>query len=134
MFCSFMFKRFINKNILLFILNIIFSRYLGVSGIALATSISTIFISILLFYNLRRYDIHLDRTNLTILLKVLLASTFMIIIIYISKKYLSSFGTLSIFIYILNAIISYILAILLLDVNEIKDLFKLFLKVFKLKR
>ena len=120
--------------ILNIILNIILSRYLGVSGIALATSISTIFISILLFYNLRRYDIHLDRTNLTILLKVLLASTFMIIIIYISKKYLSSFGTLSIYIYILNAVISYILAILLLDVNEIKDLFKLFLQVFKLKR
>ena len=116
------------------ILNITLSKYLGVSGIALATSISTIFISLLLFYNLRRYDIYLEKSNLIILFKVLLASAFMIVIIHLSKKYLSSYGNLSIFIYILNASISYILAVLLLRVNEVKDLFKLFLKVFKLKR
>ena len=58
----------------------------------------------------------------------------MIVVIYLSKKYLSSFGNLSIFIYMINAGISYVLAVILLGVNEIKDLFKLFLKVFKLKR
>ena len=47
--------------ILNIILNIILSKYLGVSGIALATSISTIFISILLFYNLKKYDIYLEK-------------------------------------------------------------------------
>lgn len=116
------------------ILNIILSKYFGITGIAVATSISTIFISILLFYNLRRYDIYLEKSNLIILLKVLIASAFMILVIYLSKNYLSSFGNLSIFIYMINAGISYILAVLLLGVNEVKDLFKLFLKVFKLKR
>ena len=116
------------------ILNIVLSKYLGIIGIALATSISTIFISVLLFYSLRKYDIYLDKSNLIILFKVLLASIFMIIIICVSKKYLSSFGSLSIFIYILSAGISYILAILLLGVNEVKNIFKLFFKVFKLKR
>ena len=92
------------------------------------------FISILLFYNLRRYDIYLEKSNLIILSKVLVASSFMILVIYLSKKYLSSYGNFSILIYIINAGVSYILAVLLLGVNEVKDLFKLFLKVFKLKR
>lgn len=116
------------------ILNIILSKYLGIIGIALATSVSTVFISILLFYNLRRYDIYLEKSNLIILSKVLVASSFMILVIYLSKKYLSSYGNFSILIYMINAGISYILAVLLLGVNEVKDLFKLFLKVFKLKR
>ena len=116
------------------ILNIILSKYLGIIGIALATSVSTIFISILLFCNLRKYDIYLEKSNLIVLFKVLIASSFMIFVIYLSKKYLSSFGNVSIFIYMINAGISYILAVLLLGVNEVKDLFKLFLKVFKLKR
>ena len=116
------------------ILNIILSKYFGITGIAVATSISTIFISILLFYNLRRYNIYLEKSNLIILFKVLIASFFMIVVIYLSKKYLSSFGNLSIFIYIINAGISYVLAVILLGVNEVKDLFKLFFKVFKLKR
>ena len=116
------------------ILNIILSKYFGITGIAVATSISTIFISILLFYNLRRYNIYLEKSNLIILFKVLIASFFMIVVIYLSKKYLSSFGNLSIFIYMINAGISYVLAVILLGVNEVKDLFKLFLKVFKLKR
>ena len=120
--------------ILNIILNITLSKYLGVSGIALATSISTIFISILLFYNLKRYDIYLDKRNFVTLFKVLLASAFMIFIIYLSKSYLSSFGNLSILIYMINAGISYILGVLLLGVSEIKDLFRLFLKAFKLKR
>mgnify|MGYP001641546894 CR=1 FL=1 len=79
-------------------------------------------------------DIYIEKSNLIILFKVLLASTFMIAVICLSKKYLSSFGNLSIFIYIINAGVSYVLAIFLLGVNEVKDLFKLFLKVFKLKR
>ncbi|WP_022819973.1 murein biosynthesis integral membrane protein MurJ [Fusobacterium russii] len=120
--------------ILNIILNIIFSKYLGVSGIALATSISTIFISILLFYNLKKYDIYLDKSNFILLFKVILASFFMIFIIYISKKYISLFGVFDIFIYIINALISYILVIYILKVNEIKDLFKLFFKILKLKK
>ena len=83
---------------------------------------------------MKRYDIYLDKGNFITLFKVLLASAFMIFIIYISKSYLSSLGNLSILIYIVNAGVSYILAVLLLGISEIKDLFRLFLKVFKLKR
>ena len=118
--------------ILNIILNITLSKYLGVSGIALATSISTIFISILLFYNLKRYNIYLDKSNFILLFKVLLASFFMIFVIYISKKYLSLFGNFNIILYTINALISYILIIFILRVNEIVDLFKLFFKVLKL--
>ena len=56
----------------------------------------------------------------------------MIFIIYISKRYLSLFGNFNIVIYIINALISYILMIFILKVNEIRDLFKLFFKVLKL--
>ena len=58
----------------------------------------------------------------------------MIFIIYISKKYLSLFGNFNIIIYIINAIISYILVIFILKVNEIIDLFKLFFRVLKLRK
>ena len=115
------------------ILNIILSKYLGVSGIALATSISTIFISILLFYNLKKYNIYLDKSNLVVLYKVILASFFMTIVIYISKKYFISLGKLNIFIYIIVSGISYIFAIFVLKIEEIKELFKLFFKYLKLK-
>lgn len=115
------------------ILNIVLSKYLGVSGIALATSISTIFISILLFYNLKRYDIYLEKSNLIVLCKVILSSFFMAIVVYISKKYLISFGKLSIFIYIGVSGVSYIFAIYILKIEEVKDLFKLFFKYLKSK-
>ena len=65
---------------------------------------------------------------------MLLASLFMIFIIYISKRYLSLFGNFNIVIYIINALISYILMIFILKVNEIRDLFKLFFKVLKLRK
>ena len=73
----------------------------------------------------------LEKSNLIILFKVLLASTFMIIIIYFSKQYLHLYGNLSIFIYFINAGVSYILLLILLRVDEVKDLFKLILKIFK---
>ncbi|ALF26077.1 murein biosynthesis integral membrane protein MurJ [Fusobacterium nucleatum] len=119
--------------ILNIILNIILSKYLGVSGIALATSISTIFIGILLFYNLKKYDIYLEKSNLIVLCKVILASFFMAIVVYISKKYLISFGRLNILIYIGVSGISYVFAIYILKIEEVKDLFKLFFKYLKLK-
>ena len=115
------------------ILNIILSKYLGVSGIALATSISTIFISVLLFYNLKKYDIYLEKSNLVVLYKVILASFFMMITIYISKKCFISVGKLNIFIYIIVSGISYIFAVFILKIEEMRDLFKLFFKYLKLK-
>ena len=119
--------------ILNIILNIILSKYLGVSGIALATSISTIFISVLLFYNLKRYNIYLDKSNLVVFYKVILASFFMGIVVYISKKYFISLGKLNILVYIIVSGISYIFATFILRIEEIEDLFKLFFKYLKLR-
>ena len=119
--------------ILNIILNIVLSKYLGVSGIALATSISTIFISVLLFYNLKKYNIYLEKSNLVVFYKVILASFFMGIVVYISKKYFILLGKLNIFIYVIISGISYISAISILKIEEIKDLFKLFFKYLKLK-
>ena len=119
--------------ILNIILNIVLSKYLGVSGIALATSISTIFISVLLFYNLKKYNIYLEKSNLVVFYKVILASFFMGIVVYISKKYFISLGKLNIFIYVIISGISYMSAISILKIEEIKDLFKLFFKYLKLK-
>ena len=57
----------------------------------------------------------------------------MAIVVYISKKYLISFGKLSIFIYIGVSGVSYIFAIYILKIEEVKDLFKLFFKYLKSK-
>ena len=113
------------------ILNLILSNYLGVSGIALATSISTIFISILLVYNLKNYDITLDKTNFIILFKVILASCFMLLALSFSKKYFYEFKNLNLFIHIGIAFISYIFIAFLLKITEVKELFKSIFKVLK---
>ena len=88
---------------------------------------------ILLFYNLKKYDIYLEISNLIVLYKVIIASLFMSIIVYISKEYLNSLAKLNIIIYIVISVISYITIIYLLKIEEIKDLFKLFFKYLKLK-
>jgi len=57
----------------------------------------------------------------------------MMITIYISKKCFISVGKLNIFIYIIVSGISYIFAVFILKIEEMRDLFKLFFKYLKLK-
>ncbi|SDZ63310.1 putative peptidoglycan lipid II flippase [Evansella caseinilytica] len=60
------------------ILNIAFSRYLGIGGLALATSISGIFCALLLLYSLRKKLGPLGLKHIfTVMLKIIFASTVM---------------------------------------------------------
>src|SRR5699024_5597702 len=60
------------------ILNIILSKYMGLGGLALATSISTIFCTVLLFISFRKKISSLDMKNITIsLTKTFCASLIM---------------------------------------------------------
>ena len=76
--------------ILNIVLNIILSRYLGVSGLALATSISAIFCTGLLFISLRKKIGPLGMKNTSIsFIKILFASIFMGLIAKLSFEYLN---------------------------------------------
>ena len=114
------------------ILNIILSRYFGIVGIAIATSISTIFITILLLFSLKKYEISLDKSNIIVFLKASLASFLMYLIIYLLKNFLYSFNLFkNMYIYIIVGGMTYFLSIFLLKVTEIRNLLKLILQHLK---
>ena len=107
------------------ILNIILSKYFGIIGIAMATSISTIFITTLLFLNLKKYKINLDKSNKIVFFKVSLASIFMFLIIFYSKSFLYSFAIYKrIFLYFLIGGATYFLIIFFLKVTEFRELIR----------
>ena len=109
--------------ILNIILNIILSKYFGIIGIAMATSISTIFITTLLLFNLKKYKINLDKSNKIVFFKVSLASVFMFLIIFYSKSFLYSFAIYKrIFLYLLIGGATYFLFIFFLKVTEFREL------------
>ncbi|MFB5088604.1 murein biosynthesis integral membrane protein MurJ [Psychrobacillus sp. PGGUH221] len=112
------------------ILNLILSEYMGISGLALATSISALFCSFLLVISLRKKIGPFGlRSNLITLFKVLLASSGMGIVIYVFNEYIlidwNVFSKISIS--ILIGCIIYIILITLLKVEETKILYR-FLK------
>lgn len=73
------------------VLNIILSRYLGLGGLALATSISGIFVTVLLIYNLRKKIGMLHFRKIAIsLLKIILAALVMSIAASFTYSFLSS--------------------------------------------
>ena len=107
------------------ILNIILSKYFGIIGIAMATSISTIFITTLLLLNLKKYKINLDKSNKIVFFKVSLASIFMFLIIFSSKSFLYSFAIYKrIFLYFLIGGATYFLIIFFLKVTEFRELIR----------
>ena len=109
--------------ILNIILNIILSKYFGIIGIAMATSISTIFITTLLLFNLKKYKINLDKSNKIVFFKVSLASIFMFLIIFSSKSFLYSFAIYKrVFLYLLIGGATYFLIIFFLKVTEFREL------------
>ena len=68
------------------VFNIIFSNLFGIVGITIATSLSTIVITIFLFFKLKKYEVFL-KNQLYVLLKVIISSIIMAISIIVSKKY-----------------------------------------------
>lgn len=77
--------------ILNIILNLILSRYMGIGGLALATSIAGIFTTVLLFISLRKKIGQFGMKQISIsFIKILLASLVMGLLAKVSFNYLSS--------------------------------------------
>ena len=115
------------------VFNMIFSKYFGVMGIAIATSLSIIFITIFLFYQLKNYGLFFEKSNYIVLLKVFISCIIMTISIVVSKKFILSSNFINLFIYIVIGVTSYIVSILLMKVNEINELLGSFFRLKKRK-
>ncbi len=104
------------------ILNIILSRYMGIGGLALATSISAIFTTILLFISLRNKIGPFGMKQIIIsFIKILFASAFMGIFAKISFGYLHSMigSNLALMMAIIVGGISYIGVIYFMKIEEV---------------
>lgn len=75
------------------VLNVILGYYWGSFGLVLATTISTAVISILLLINVKKRNAHISyRRTRKLFLKAMLASLFMIGLIYLGRKLLVFYG------------------------------------------
>jgi putative peptidoglycan lipid II flippase len=107
------------------ILNVALMFPLKIGGLALSASISGIFNFLTLFYILRKKIGHLDGYKILIsFLKVTIASIAMAIIIYICAFKI----VLNLFVTILIAMLSYIIATFIFDVKEAKEFLSWMLK------
>lgn len=120
--------------ILNIILIIILSKFMGLSGLALATSISGIVGAILLTLNLGKKigSLNLKSTNYS-LLKIVISSVIMVLVCKYSFLGLLLIinETFSLFISIIIGTLLYLLLILLFRVNEVKFIKTLILKKIK---
>ncbi|HOM02487.1 MAG TPA: murein biosynthesis integral membrane protein MurJ [Acetivibrio sp.] len=104
------------------ILNIILSQYLGIGGLALATSIVGIFITILMFATLRRKIGPLGIKSMGLkFLKILAASLIMGFIAYISYEYIKNFlsPNISIVISIIGGALIYFVIIYFMKIDDV---------------
>jgi len=117
------------------VLNIILSKYMGISGLALATSISALICSILLAIHLQRKIGSFGLLKIsTTFSKVCLSSAGMGIIIYFLNLMLVDWNILiKMFIVICAGIIVYFLLIILLKIKEAKILVSYIIKVIHRK-
>lgn len=123
-------------------INILLIKYLGVSGLTLATTISSIVITIMMLLDLNKKLNGIDIRNMIIsLVKVTLSALFMgVIVIVINKVTLISLGNgtkgsaISILICMFIGAISYTLAIYLLKVKEIEYILEPISKKLKLRK
>lgn len=106
------------------VLNLVLPKYFGIKGIAIATSISVYFITLLLWLNLyKKYRFNFNINNINVLYKVLFASFIMYLIIVICKKL-----NLNLFIIIIISIIIYSFILLKLNINEVIEIKNVILK------
>ena len=109
------------------VLNIILSRYMGISGLALATSISAIFCTVLLFISLRKKIGSFGMKNITIsFLKILCASLLMGVIAKLSYDVLLKHigENLSLIAAIIIGAVSYFVIIYFMGVEEVDSVIK----------
>lgn len=119
------------------ILNLILSTYMGIGGLALATSISALFCSALLVINLRKKigSFGLKGYFITFM-KVILASSMMVIMVYILYEYvLTEWHTLFKMLTVVSAgSIFYLILITLFKVKETKLLLMFLRRIAHLKK
>ncbi|ODM27444.1 murein biosynthesis integral membrane protein MurJ [Acetivibrio mesophilus] len=111
------------------ILNIVLSQYLGIGGLALATSIVGIFITILMFITLRKKIGPLGIKSMSIkFLKILIASLLMGFAAYISYRYISNLlsPNISIIISITGGALLYFVIIYFMKIEDVEVLVQQF--------
>jgi len=105
------------------VLNIILSRYMGISGLALATSISALLTTVLLFLNLRKKIGSFGMKQiLSVFLKISFASVIMGTISKISYNHMISILTpnLTVMIALAIAFVSYVSIIYFMKIEEVE--------------
>lgn len=118
-------------------LNLILSKYLGLSGIALATTISIIFTVILLFFSLyKKYKVLYIKDVTITFIKVILAALPVAFIVHNIKNFLLEYSLIINLIFSsLTGIIIYILIILFMKIeivdNFIEQIKSYFMRRFK---
>jgi len=111
------------------ILNIILSRYLGIGGLALATSISAIICTLLLFISLRKKIGPLGLKNIILsTLKILLASMIMGFLCKFIYEFLNGYiySNTSLIISLGFGVLIYFLLIYIMKVQGLDDIIRLF--------
>ncbi|ABN53835.1 MAG TPA: murein biosynthesis integral membrane protein MurJ [Hungateiclostridium thermocellum] len=111
------------------VLNIILSRYMGIGGLALATSIVGIFITILMFVTLRKKIGPLGMKAMSFkFFKILVSSLLMGVIAHISYRYLENFAgsNISIIISITGGALIYFVIIYFMKIEDVEVLVKQF--------
>ena len=124
------------------VINVLLIKYLGVSGLTLATSISAIIITIIMLLDLNKKLNGIDIKNIIIsFLKVILSALIMgIIVTFVNKLILLNLGTgtkgsvISVLICMVVGATCYAIVIYLLKVEEIQDIVEPVLKMLKLKK
>lgn len=124
------------------IINIIIIETMGVSGLTLATTISSIIITILMLINLNKKLNGINLTKITIsFFKITLASIIMaIVVIPVSKICLYKFGSftkgsiISVLVSTILGGIIYLISVSLLKIPEVKYVTNIFLEKLKIKR
>ncbi|WP_125152717.1 murein biosynthesis integral membrane protein MurJ [Clostridium rectalis] len=124
------------------VINILLIRYLGVSGLTLATSISAIIITIIMLLDLNKKLDGIGFKNIIkSFIKIILAAAFMGIIVNIVNKYiLFTLGdgikgsSISILFCMVIGIVFYTLVIYLLKVKEIQEIINPVFKILRLRK
>lgn len=118
-------KVVIFQQVMNIILNIILSRIFGLTGLALATTLSTILAAIFLIYGLNKQIGKTDsKTSSLSIIKILLASIIMCFVAIVLYKYFISISNLyiSLFLSVAVAGIIYLLIIIFIKIPEVDDL------------
>ena len=110
------------------VFNIVLSSFMGISGLALATSISSFFILGMLIRSTYKKNVWRPSTTFrTTIIKIIILTALMCIVVILSSKFLDLIGLdlhkyLRMLIALAAGMVTYIVGAFLLKINEVKDL------------